>query len=484
MTAAPSARGPVRVLDPGGLTALDDHALMAATRDGSDEAFEAFYTRHKPGVLSFCRHILGNREDAEDAVQHTFVATYRHVEAEGPPAHPSAWLYRVARNRCLTMIRARHESPQEWVDPATAGLAEEVEQRFELRALLRDVSRLPEEQRAALILFELGGLTQTEIGEVLESSPDKVKALVYQARHSLMDRAVARETDCREIRRRLSTLRGGRLNDRTLRHHLDVCAGCRLYRDEMALQRRGLALLLPVVPLVDVHQRIFALLGIGGAGGAVGGGGASTGAAASPHGWSHLGSQSTGVKAVAAGAAVTAASAALAFSLGGEDVQPVPEPAVAAPVTAPAPAREQAPRPRRRVAPSRRRARPTARPAAATPAPIPAAAPAPPKTTPREEPAARPRAPREAPTPPRRPQPQPTPPPAVTAPPAAPAPEPAPAPEVAPPAPVVPGSGHRNGPPGPVGNPQPNGPPPGLGPGKPAPPGKPDAPGKPDKTKI
>src|SRR5207245_293706 len=82
----------VPALEPAALAVLDDHALMTAAQEGSAEAFASFYGRHKPGVLSFCRHILGNREDAEDAVQHTFMAAYRHVQSDGPPAHPRAWL--------------------------------------------------------------------------------------------------------------------------------------------------------------------------------------------------------------------------------------------------------------------------------------------------------------------------------------------------------------------------------------------------------
>src|SRR3954454_25173302 len=99
---------------------------MAAVQDGSAEAFATFYARHKPGVLSFTRHILGNREDAEDAVQNTFMAACRHVQDEGPPAHPSAWLYTVARNRILPMLGARRESPSDPVEQAPVGLAEEV----------------------------------------------------------------------------------------------------------------------------------------------------------------------------------------------------------------------------------------------------------------------------------------------------------------------------------------------------------------------
>src|SRR5687767_9740766 len=59
------------------LALAPDERLVARIRRGSDVAFEVAFERHGPGVLSFCRHMLGSREEAEDAVQHTFAAAYR-----------------------------------------------------------------------------------------------------------------------------------------------------------------------------------------------------------------------------------------------------------------------------------------------------------------------------------------------------------------------------------------------------------------------
>src|ERR687888_237366 len=85
------AEAPVLLAEPGAFQKLDDPGLVSAIHDGHDEAFEVFYERYHADVLSFCRHMLGNREDAEDAMQQTFLATYRHVRASSPPRHPRAW---------------------------------------------------------------------------------------------------------------------------------------------------------------------------------------------------------------------------------------------------------------------------------------------------------------------------------------------------------------------------------------------------------
>src|SRR5215207_11254976 len=88
-----------------------DDRLVALVRAGSDAAFEAAYDRHHRGILAFCRHMLGSREEAEDAVQHTFMAAYRSIAGSRRAIQLRPWLYTIARNRCLSVLRARRERP-------------------------------------------------------------------------------------------------------------------------------------------------------------------------------------------------------------------------------------------------------------------------------------------------------------------------------------------------------------------------------------
>src|SRR5215210_2457670 len=81
-----------------------DEALVALVLQGNEAAFEAIYDRHHRGLIAFCRHMLRSREEAEDALQHTFAAAYRSLTSGERPKAPKAWLYTIARNRCLTVL--------------------------------------------------------------------------------------------------------------------------------------------------------------------------------------------------------------------------------------------------------------------------------------------------------------------------------------------------------------------------------------------
>jgi RNA polymerase sigma factor (sigma-70 family) len=282
-----------------------DERLVEHVRAGSEAAFEQVYDRHHRGILGFCRHMLGSAEEAEDAVQHTFMAAYRDLVGSDKPIQLRAWLYTIARNRCYSTLRARRERPlREDDDPPTENLSSEVQRRQDLRDLLSDLSGLPDDQRAALVLAELGAGSHEEIATVLDVPREKVKALVFQARTSLIASRKARDTPCEEIREQIASLRGGSLRRTTLRRHLHECPGCRAFRKEVELQRRALAVALPVLPTLGLkHTALAAAFGSGSAGGgaAVAAGGA--GAAAS--------------SAVAGGGGTLAAKALVAVALVG-----------------------------------------------------------------------------------------------------------------------------------------------------------------------
>jgi RNA polymerase sigma factor (sigma-70 family) len=256
-----------------------DDRLVAQIRRGSDAAFEVAFERHGPGILAFCRHMLGSREEAEDAVQHTFAAAYRDLQrGDDREIVLKPWLFTIARNRCLSLLRARHELPQGDAEVATAGLTEQVERRAELRELLADIRELPDEQRAALLLAEVGGLAQADIASVLGCEAARVKALVYRARSGLIARRDARELPCEQVREQLSELRGGSLRRTELQLHLRECPGCREFRAEVKRQRQMLAVALPVAPTLGLKSSVLGAVGIGG--GAAAAGGAAAGGAA------------------------------------------------------------------------------------------------------------------------------------------------------------------------------------------------------------
>src|SRR3954469_2449139 len=125
---------PLPGADPGRfLRSKPDEALVELVRGGHEAAFEALYDRHHRGILAFCRHMLGSREEGEDALQHTFAAAYRDLTTTDKPIQLKAWLYTIARNRCLSLLRARREQVSiEDAEPSVEGLSAEVQRRQDL----------------------------------------------------------------------------------------------------------------------------------------------------------------------------------------------------------------------------------------------------------------------------------------------------------------------------------------------------------------
>jgi RNA polymerase sigma factor (sigma-70 family) len=263
------------------LRALGDERLVEQVRRGNDDAFEVIYDRHHRGILAFCRHMLASADEAEDALQQTFISAYRGMGPDGREIRLKPWLYGIARNHCFSTARSRHQEPGELDELATAGLSEQVQQRADLRELLHDLHALPVDQRAALVLTEVGGLSHADVGSVLGCEVAKVKSLVFQARSSLIETRKARAIPCHEIREQLATATGGALRRSPLRRHLRACAGCAEFRDDVMRQRKALAAILPVVPSVGLKSSLLASIGFGSGGGgaAIGGGAAGSGIA-------------------------------------------------------------------------------------------------------------------------------------------------------------------------------------------------------------
>jgi RNA polymerase sigma factor (sigma-70 family) len=255
---------------------LADDRLAARAGDGDEHAFELLFERHHGVLLSFCRHMLGSREEGEDALQQTFMRAVEALRAGRRPEHVRAWLFAIARNRCLTLLVARRERrTDELADvPDTDGLVEQVARRDELRDLLSDLARLPDDQRAALVLAELGDLSQARIGDVLGVPEARVKALIYQARQNLIAEREARSASCDAIRAELAVARGPQLRRGSLRRHLRRCAGCRAFRRKVGAQQGALAVVLPVVAAPELRARVLEAVG-----GLAGGSGAAGGAA-------------------------------------------------------------------------------------------------------------------------------------------------------------------------------------------------------------
>src|SRR5919201_2751710 len=151
-----------------------DEKLVALIRDGHDRAFEVLFERYRGRLLSFCRHMVGSSQDAEDLLQEVFAAAHLAIVGDERPINARPWLYRIARNRCLNHLRRPAADGQDSMDvlPSEHGVttAERVQKREDFRALVEDVGELPETQRTALLLRELDALSYEEIATAMDTT--------------------------------------------------------------------------------------------------------------------------------------------------------------------------------------------------------------------------------------------------------------------------------------------------------------------------
>ncbi|HEY5941882.1 MAG TPA: sigma-70 family RNA polymerase sigma factor [Solirubrobacterales bacterium] len=264
-----------------------DEKLIAMARAGNPGAFEAIVDRYQGRLLGFCRQMLNSTEDAEDVLQEVFVNAYRAMLADEREINLRPWLYRIARNRCLNHLRKPKAEAQETMDMVpevdAASTAERVHNREEFRQILSDVNKLPETQRAALLLREMDALSYEEIAAAMDTTVPSVKSLLVRARISLTEGSQARQLTCGEVRLELAEAAEGlRKASAPVRRHVRECDECADFRSQIRTTDKALAALSPIGPLLALKGFILGKLGFGGSAGAgaASGAGATSGAGA------------------------------------------------------------------------------------------------------------------------------------------------------------------------------------------------------------
>jgi RNA polymerase sigma factor (sigma-70 family) len=247
-----------------------DDQLVELFRAGNDDAFRVIHDRYRQRLFAYVRQMLaGSRQDAEDAMQDVFIRAYSALRENRRPMSLRAWLYRVAHNRCIDQLRRPVPIPSEMFDVSRQPLRDpllETERREDLRRLVADVRELPEQQRSALLMREMQGMSYAELSGALGVSIPAVKSLLVRARMGLVEAAEARDTACLDIQEDLvgSFDRGVRMSGR-VRRHVRECVGCREYRTQLRAVRHGFDSLTP-----SNYMGLLAKLGLGGSGAAAG----------------------------------------------------------------------------------------------------------------------------------------------------------------------------------------------------------------------
>ncbi|MEA2134884.1 MAG: hypothetical protein QOC68_2793 [Solirubrobacteraceae bacterium] len=260
-----------------------DDQLLALFRTGSDEAFDVLHDRYRQRLFAYVRQMLSaqTRQDAEDVLQDVFVRAFGALRADARPVNVRAWLYRVAHNRCIDHLRRPVPAPSDVYEMSRTPLhdpVEDAQRRDDLRRLVTDVGRLPEQQRSALLMREIDGMSYADLAAALDVTVPAVKSLLVRARLGLVEAAEARSTDCAVIREDLTSAydRGVKASGRA-RRHMRECSGCREYRTALRSVRSSFAALSPGVG--GAAAVVAKLFGLGGGSAAAGGAAASSGGA-------------------------------------------------------------------------------------------------------------------------------------------------------------------------------------------------------------
>lgn len=221
-----------------------DDTLVRRATGGDDDAFALLYDRYRLRLEAYCRGILRHDEDARDAAQNALAAAYQALRRGTHPVAFRPWLFRIAHNEAISVIRRRRISDEvpDTLAAAARGPADTLELREELTAVLDAVRALAPGARSALLLRELAGLEYPEVAQVLGTTPGGARQAVFEARVALQDDRVGRGTDCEVIRHELSVHDGRRRQSRQIRGHLRGCGSCRDWSRAQRQRRQRLAL--------------------------------------------------------------------------------------------------------------------------------------------------------------------------------------------------------------------------------------------------
>ena len=174
---------------------MEEKDLILRCQRGDEAAFEALIRLHEKKVYALCRRMCRDEDDALEAAQDAFLAVWRGIGGFRADAAFSTWLYRLATNACLDVLRREKkrgadvslDDEEARLDPAdSAPRPEDAAERAETRRLVREaVGALPDDYRQVLLLREFEQLSYAEISEIAQLDIGTVKSRISRARQAL-----------------------------------------------------------------------------------------------------------------------------------------------------------------------------------------------------------------------------------------------------------------------------------------------------------
>jgi RNA polymerase sigma-70 factor, ECF subfamily len=170
---------------------VDTDVLAALMKEGDVHAFRSLFDRFRSPVYAYCTRMLGDRDEADDAMQETFIHALRDVTGLKSPDKFRGWLFGIARHRVLMIIRERRNGLREtpggdaWDDETPLTMAERSDIQLHVRAA---VAALSPAYREVVLLRDFQHLTYAEIALATDSTESAVRSRLHKARKALVTR--------------------------------------------------------------------------------------------------------------------------------------------------------------------------------------------------------------------------------------------------------------------------------------------------------
>jgi RNA polymerase sigma-70 factor (ECF subfamily) len=265
--------------------------LVAAIRDGDDEAFGILYLRYRDQLAGFIRRNMSDASRAEDVLHEAFASALNSLRSTRRPIIFKPWIYRIVQNACIDHHRRSSKAnvvgldgeDVTYGDPVASGAIPQessaaAERREELEMLRKALAGLPESQEDVLVMRELEGLPYDRIATRTGLSSSAVESVLFRARRTLRDEfeRVSSGSRCEEIQSSLPAVADADsgIKRRKLIRHMHACSGCRraayaMGYAELAQEsaeyrslRSRVAALLPPIPFLAGGPAKVAAVGV------------------------------------------------------------------------------------------------------------------------------------------------------------------------------------------------------------------------------